>query len=72
MFNKLKDKKIERDLNKLFKFLETADYTILKHGMLQQKWQALGEQDDYTYNLAETMWNVLDEFEKFFVKGENK
>lgn len=66
MFDKLKDKLIERELNKLFKILETADYEALKHQMLQTKWDALKNKDKNTYDFAETMWNVLDEFEKFF------
>lgn len=66
MFDKLKDKLIERELNKLFKILETADYKALKHQMLQTKWEAMQNKDTNTYDFAETMWNVLDEFEKFF------
>lgn len=70
MFRKIKDKMIERDMNKLFKFLEKADYTKLKHDMMKTKWEALRAQDNDTYEFAETMWNVFDEFEKFFAKGD--
>lgn len=68
MFQRIKDKIIEKEMEKLFKFLEKANYTQLKHDMMRTKWDALKAHDDDTYEFAETMWNVLDEFEKFFTK----
>lgn len=70
MFRKLKDKIIEKEMNKLFKFLETANYTNLKHEMMRTKWEALRAGDNDTYDFAETMYNVFGEFEKLFAKGE--
>lgn len=71
MFRKIKDKILEKKLNDLFKFLETADYFTLKHSMLKMKWDALKENDNDTYELAGVMYNILEDFEKFF-QGGNK
>lgn len=70
MFNRIKDKIIQKEMEKLFEFLEKADYTKLKHEMLKTKWEALRVQDNDTYDFAETMYNVFGEFEQLFAKGD--
>lgn len=67
---KIKQKQIERMINKLIDYLESADYCASKHAMLQLKWQALHNKDNDGYELATCFYDALTIFEKHYCKKE--
>lgn len=66
MFNKLKDKMIERELNKIEKILHKIDYGELKYSLMKMKWEALRLQDNDAYEAIEGYEKIAKVLEEVF------
>lgn len=66
MFNKLKDKMIERELNKIEKILHKIDYGELRHNLMKMKWEALRLKDDDAYQAIEDYEKIAKVLEEVF------
>ena len=68
MFRKIKEKMIERELNKIEKVLRKIDYVELKHTLMKIKWIALKTQDNEAYNEVEDYEKIANVLEEVFGK----
>lgn len=68
MFRKIKEKMIERELDKIEKVLRKIDYVELKHTLMKMKWVALKTQDNEAYNAVEDYEKIANVLEKVFGK----
>lgn len=68
MFRKIKEKMIERELDKIEKVLRKIDYVELKHTLMKIKWVALKTQDNEAYNEVEDYEKIANVLEKVFGK----
>ena len=68
MFRKIKEKMIERELNKIEKVLRKIDYVELKHTLMKMKWIALKTQDTEAYNVVEDYEKITSVLEEVFGK----
>ena len=68
MFRKIKEKMIERELDKIEKVLRKIDYVELKHTLMKMKWVALKTQDNGAYNAVEDYEKIANVLEKVFGK----
>ena len=68
MFRKIKEKMIERELDKIEKVLRKIDYVELKHTLMKMKWVALKTQDNEAYNEVEDYEKIANVLEKVFGK----
>lgn len=71
MFEKIKEKRRIKQIDKLLSLLETIDYPNAKHEMLKARWEALKIGDEESYEVAGTFWEVLDKFEKIYGNKED-
>ena len=70
MFNKIKDKIIARELNKLAKELRNTDWFEVKHELMKNKWEALRNQDNELYIAIEDYEKIVNVLAEVFEKGE--
>lgn len=68
MFRKIKEKMIERELDKIEKVLRKIDYVELKHTLMKIKWVALKTQDNEAYNEVEDYEKIANVLEEVFGK----
>ena len=68
MFRKIKEKMIERELDKIEKVLRKIDYVELKHTLMKIKWVALKTQDNEAYNEVEDYEKITNVLEEVFGK----
>ena len=68
MFRKIKEKMIERELDKIEKVLRKIDYVELKHTLMKMKWVALKTQDNEAYNAVEDYEKIANVLEEVFGK----
>ena len=68
MFRKIKEKMIERELDKIEKVLRKIDYVELKHTLMKIKWIALKTQDNEAYNEVEDYEKIANVLEEVFGK----
>ena len=68
MFRKIKEKMIERELDKIEKVLRKIDYVELKHTLMKMKWIALKTQDTEAYNVVEDYEKITSVLEEVFGK----
>lgn len=68
MFRKIKEKMIERELDKIEKVLRKIDYVELKHTLIKIKWVALKTQDNEAYNEVEDYEKIANVLEEVFGK----
>lgn len=68
MFRKIKEKMIERELDKIEKVLRKIDYVELKHTLMKIKWVALKTQDNEAYNEVEDYEKIANILEEVFGK----
>lgn len=68
MFQKIKEKMIERELNKIEKVLRKMDYRELKHTLLKMKWTALKLNDKEAYAAVEDYEKIARVLEEVFGK----
>lgn len=68
MFRKIKEKMIERELDKIEKVLRKIDYVELKHALMKIKWVALKAQDNEAYNEVEDYEKIANVLEEVFGK----
>ena len=68
MFRKIKEKMIERELDKIEKVLRKIDYVELKHTLMKMKWVVLKTQDNEAYNAVEDYEKIANVLEKVFGK----
>lgn len=68
MFRKIKEKMIERELDKIEKVLRKIDYVELKHTLMKMKWVALKTQDTEAYNAVEDYEKITNVLEEVFGK----
>ena len=68
MFRKIKEKMIERELDKIEKVLRKIDYVELKHTLMKMKWVALKTQDNEAYNEVEDYEKIANVLEEVFGK----
>ena len=68
MFRKIKEKIIERELDKIEKVLRKIDYVELKHTLMKMKWVVLKTQDNEAYNAIEDYEKIANVLEEVFGK----
>ena len=68
MFRKIKEKMIERELDKIEKVLRKINYVELKHTLMKIKWVALKTQDNEAYNEVEDYEKIANVLEEVFGK----
>lgn len=68
MFRKIKEKMIERELDKIEKVLRKIDYVELKHTLMKIKWVALKTQDNEAYDEVEDYEKIANVLEEVFGK----
>lgn len=68
MFRKIKEKMIERELDKIEKVLRKIDYVELKHTLMKMKWVVLKTQDNEAYNAVEDYEKIANVLEEVFGK----
>ncbi len=68
MFRKIKEKMIERELDKIEKVLRKIDYVELKHTLMKMKWVALKIKDTEAYNAVEDYEKITNVLEEVFGK----
>ena len=68
MFRKIKEKMIERELDKIEKVLRKIDYVELKYTLMKMKWVALKTQDNEAYNAVEDYEKIANVLEEVFGK----
>ena len=68
MFRKIKEKIIERELDKIEKVLRKIDYVELKHTLMKMKWVVLKTQDNEAYNAVEDYEKIANVLEEVFGK----
>ena len=68
MFRKIKEKMIERELDKIEKVLRKIDYVELKHTLMKMKWVVLKTQDTEAYNAVEDYEKITNVLEEVFGK----
>ena len=68
MFRKIKEKMIERELDKIEKVLRKIDYVELKHTLMKMKWVVLKTQDNESYNAVEDYEKIANVLEEVFGK----
>lgn len=66
MLQWLKDRIMEKQLNKMQNTLRNMDYTAWKHEIMAAKWQALREEDDNAYEAIEEYEKMVETLEKIF------
>ena len=66
MLQWLKDKIMEKQLNKMQENLRNTNYTAWKHEIMAAKWQALRAEDDSAYEAIEEYEKMVEVLEKIF------
>lgn len=70
MFERMREKALMKALNKIEKELRKCDFTVLRHQIMKQKWDALRGEDDFTYDLLTDYEELVNVLEKIFKKEE--
>lgn len=68
MFEKLKERALNRAIEKISKELAHCDFNILRHECLRIKWQALRDKDDITYDMMDDYTELINVLERIFQK----
>lgn len=68
MFEKFKERALNKAIDKIAKELAQCDFNILRHELMKMKWQALRDKDDDTYNMIDDYTELVNVLEKIFNK----
>lgn len=72
MFEKLKERALNKAIDRIAKELAQCDFNILRHELMKSKWQALRDNDDDTYNAIDKYTELVDVLEEIFSKKGEK
>ena len=72
MFEKLKERALNKAIDRIAKELSQCDFNILRHELMKSKWQALRDNDDDTYDAIDKYTELVDVLEKIFQKKEEE
>ena len=70
MFEKFKERALNKAIDRISKELAQCDFNILRHECMKLKWQALREKDDLTYDMIDDYIEIINVLERIFSKKE--